>query len=96
LLYLYAKILGLSKLVRISQMFSRRLQVQERLGVEITDAIEKLVNPLGIALLLECKHMCKIMRGVQQPNSKTVTNIMRGKFDTDVNAKEQFFNLIRL
>ncbi|XP_071449905.1 GTP cyclohydrolase 1-like isoform X1 [Hetaerina americana] len=88
------KILGLSKLARIVEIFSRRLQVQERLTKQIAIAVTKAVDPAGVAVIVEGVHMCMVMRGVQKINSKTVTSTMLGVFRDDPKTREEFLNLV--
>ncbi|KAJ8978962.1 hypothetical protein NQ317_009359 [Molorchus minor] len=87
------KILGLSKLARIVEIYSRRLQVQERLTKQIAVAVTKAVQPAGVAVIVEGTHMCMVMRGVQKINSKTVTSTMLGVFRDDPKTREEFFEL---
>lgn len=84
------KVLGLSKVARIVDYFSSKLQVQERLTKEILDEIEKQVEPLGIALMLEGRHLCKEMRGVKQVNSAMVTSDLRGVFFSKSEVRNEF------
>ncbi|KAJ2943078.1 hypothetical protein O0L34_g18769 [Tuta absoluta] len=88
------KILGLSKLARIVEIFSRRLQVQERLTKQIALAVTQAVQPAGVAVVIEGVHMCMVMRGVQKINSKTVTSTMLGVFRDDPKTREEFLNLV--
>ncbi|XP_017126010.1 GTP cyclohydrolase 1 isoform X1 [Drosophila elegans] len=88
------KILGLSKLARIVEIFSRRLQVQERLTKQIAVAVTQAVQPAGVAVVVEGVHMCMVMRGVQKINSKTVTSTMLGVFRDDPKTREEFLNLV--
>ncbi|KAL7632469.1 UNVERIFIED_CONTAM: hypothetical protein RMT77_017182 [Armadillidium vulgare] len=89
------KVLGLSKVARIVEIFSRRLQVQERLTSQIAYAILEAIQPSGVAVIIEGMHMCMVMRGVQKINSKTVTSKMLGAFRDDVRTREEFLQLVR-
>ncbi len=89
------KVIGLSKVARICEMYARRLQVQERLTIQIADALQGLLKPRGVAVVIEATHMCMVMRGVQKSGSWTVTSAMRGAFADDVRTREEFMNLIR-
>ena len=87
------KIVGLSKLPRIVEVFARRLQVQERLTEEIAQAIQDVLNPKGVGVVIEAYHLCMMMRGVQKQNSQTVTSAVRGIFRNDARTREEFLAL---
>jgi len=88
------KIIGLSKLPRIVDVFARRLQVQERLTVQIAEAIQETVEPRGVGVVVEASHLCMMMRGVQKQNSKAVTSCMLGRFKSDPRTRSEFLDLV--
>lgn len=89
------KIVGLSKIPRVVDAYSRRLQVQERLTIEIRDAIQRTLAPKGVAVVIECAHMCMQMRGVQKQNSVTTTSAFTGIFMTNDATRKEFINLVQ-
>jgi len=89
------RVVGLSKLPRIVEVFARRLQVQERLTTDIAAAIDEVLQPLGVAVVVEASHLCMMMRGIQKQNSSTVTSCMRGCFMTDERTRSEFMELLR-
>ena len=86
-------IVGLSKIPRVADAFARRLQVQERLTTEILNCIQETLNPLGVAVVIECKHLCMSMRGIQKQNSVTTTSAFTGAFENDT-TRAEFIRLI--
>ncbi len=89
------KVVGLSKLPRIVDVFSRRLQVQERLTQQIAEAIEDAIHPQGVGVVMEAQHLCMMMRGVEKQSSATVTSSMRGVFKTQLQTRNEFLSLVR-
>ncbi len=88
------KVLGLSKLARIVDMYARRLQIQENLTTQIADAVNTAVNARGVAVVIEAKHMCMMMRGVEKQNSVMTTSSMKGIFREEMNTRSEFLSLI--
>jgi GTP cyclohydrolase I len=88
------RIVGLSKLPRIVDVFSRRLQVQERLTEQIAEAIEEVLEPRGVGVVVEAVHLCMMMRGVEKQNSSTITSAMRGEFRTCPMTRDEFLRLV--
>ena len=88
------RITGLSKIARVVECYSRRLQVQERLTVQIRDCIQKALNPIGVAVVIEASHMCMQMRGVEKLGSATTTSAFTGVFLKDTRTREEFLTLI--
>ena len=89
------KVIGLSKIARICEMYGRRLQVQERLTAQIADALQGLLKPKGVAVVVEATHMCMVMRGVQKPGSWTSTSALRGEFANDAKTRQEFMSLVQ-
>lgn len=89
------RIIGLSKVARVLDVFARRLQVQERLTNQVADALTEALEPHGVAVVLEAGHTCMMMRGVQKQNSKTVTSAMRGTFEQNDRTRAEFMSLLR-
>ena len=87
------KIVGLSKLARVVDVYARRLQVQERLTIQVRDALQQALNPLGVAVVIEAKHLCMMMRGVSKQNSVTTTSAFTGEFEKQT-TRSEFINLI--
>ena len=87
------RILGLSKVPRIVEVFARRLQVQERLTEQVATAIQGVLEPQGVGVVIEAYHLCMMMRGVEKQNSKTITSAVRGVFMEDLKTREEFLRL---
>lgn len=87
------RILGLSKTARIVDLFARRLQVQERLTDQIADAIMEVIEPLGVGVVIEARHLCMMMRGVEKQHSTAVTSALRGNFKNDAKTRDEFLSL---
>jgi len=90
------KVIGLSKIPRLVDVFARRLQVQERLTTEIADAIDEAIHPQGVAVIMEAQHLCMMMRGVEKQHSATVTSAMRGVFKSQQQTRSEFLSLVRV
>ena len=88
------KVVGLSKIPRVVNMFARRLQIQERLTNQIASAIQQKIAPLGVGVVIEARHLCMVMRGVEKQNSQTVTSAMLGAFRDNVETREEYLSLI--
>ena len=88
------RLLGLSKIPRLVEIFARRLQVQERLTDEIADAIQEAAQPAGVGVVVEAYHLCMMMRGVEKQNSKTITSAVRGRFRSDNRTRDEFLRLV--
>jgi len=89
------KVIGLSKIPRLVDVFARRLQVQERLTTQIAETIMEKIKPLGVGVVIEAKHLCMIMRGVEKQNSVAVTSAMLGVFRDEIETREEFLSLVR-
>lgn len=89
------KIVGLSKIPRVVDAYARRLQVQERLTIEVRDCIQRTLNPKGVAVVIEAEHMCMQMRGVQKQNSSTTSSAFTGLFMTNDSTRKEFINLVQ-
>ena len=92
--YPNGRIIGLSKLPRIVDVFARRLQLQERMTDQIADALMDVLDPMGVGVVVEAYHLCMMMRGVQKQNSKTVTSALRGIFRDDAKTRDEFLRLV--
>jgi GTP cyclohydrolase I len=89
------RVIGISKLARLAEIFSRRLQIQERIGTQVTEALVKYLQPKGAACVIECEHMCMRMRGVNKQNSIMVTSSMTGVFRENIAARQELMSLIK-
>jgi len=89
------KVIGLSKVARIVDMYARRLQIQEKLTKQIADAVQEVTNGQGVGVVVESKHLCMMMRGVEKQNSTMTTSVMLGRFKKDINTRNEFLSLIR-
>jgi GTP cyclohydrolase I len=89
------KVIGLSKIPRLVDVFARRLQVQERLTRQIADAVSEAIHPQGVAVILEAQHLCMMMRGVEKQQSETVTSAMLGVFKSQLQTRNEFLSLVR-
>jgi GTP cyclohydrolase I len=89
------KVVGLSKIPRLVEMFSRRLQVQEKLTTQIAETLDQVLTPKGVAVVIEAVHLCMMMRGVAQQNSSAITSSIKGEFETDSKTRAEFMELIR-
>jgi GTP cyclohydrolase I len=89
------KVIGLSKIPRLVDMFARRLQVQERLTMQVAETINEKIHPKGVAVVVEAQHLCMIMRGVEKQNSIAVTSSMLGAFKDNQNTRSEFLNLVQ-
>jgi GTP cyclohydrolase I len=88
------KVIGLSKVARIVDMFARRLQIQENLTIQIADALMKTLHPVGVAVVIEAKHLCMMMRGVEKQNSAMKTSCLLGSFKEDARTRSEFLALL--
>lgn len=91
-----SKVIGLSKVTRLVELFARRLQVQERLTQQIADTIKEHANPQGVGVIIEAQHLCMMMRGVEKQNAKVTTSALLGKFRQDQRSRMEFLNLVRI
>jgi GTP cyclohydrolase I len=89
------KVIGLSKIARIVDMYARRLQIQENLTKQIATAVASVTNGLGVGVIIEAQHMCMMMRGVQKQNSSMTTSAMLGRFRSDINTRNEFLTLAK-
>ena len=89
------KVLGLSKIPRLVEIFARRLQVQERMTMQIAQTLDEVLQPKGVGVVVEAKHLCMMMRGVQKQNSSAITSSLRGEFENDPKTRSEFMGLLR-
>jgi GTP cyclohydrolase I len=89
------KVVGLSKIARLVNMYARRLQIQERLTSQIAQAIEEKLNPQGVGVIIEARHLCMVMRGVEKQNSMAVSSAMLGAFRENKQTRDEFLALVR-
>jgi GTP cyclohydrolase I len=89
------KVIGLSKVARVVEMYARRLQIQERLTKQIADTIQEAISPAGVGVVVEARHLCMMMRGVEKQHSSAVTSAMVGEFRNNVQTREEFLSLIK-
>ena len=92
----YKRVIGISKMARLVEVFSRRLQVQERLTTQIAETINQRIAPLGVGVVIEAQHMCMLMRGVEKQNSRATTSAMLGTFRTNHETRMEFLDLLRM
>ena len=90
------KVLGLSKIARLVDMFSRRLQIQEQLTIQIAETVQQVTNAVGVGVIIEAKHMCMMMRGVEKQNSQMKTSAMLGSFRDNPSTRSEFLSLLKL
>ncbi len=91
-----SKVIGLSKVIRLVELFARRLQVQERLTQQIAQTIQEQANPQGVGVIIEAQHLCMMMRGVEKQDVKVTTSTLLGKFRQDQRSRMEFLNLVRI
>jgi GTP cyclohydrolase I len=89
------KVVGLSKIPRLVEMFARRLQVQERMTTEIAETIEEVLRPKGVGVVVEASHLCMMMRGVERQNAYAISSSLKGSFNEDPKTRSEFMELIR-
>ena len=89
------RVVGLSKIPRLVEMYARRLQVQERLTMQVASTLEEVLAPKGVGVVVEAKHLCMMMRGVQKQNSYAITSSLRGEFEEDSKTRAEFMGLLR-